>query len=186
MHHAGPRLERKLRQLPTPDPAEVVEVPIRRLPELEPFGDGADRIARTVPLKNARASEGAQRPPKHSNTPPSSGAAELVGSAQRTNRLGHLPTPSSPAESTLLGPILPEPFANTRKAAEFAAIKPPRLLDLVRAGKVRAYPVGLGVKRHQWVFRLSELAEDIASLRNPDGASMATAALVSRRRQSNG
>ncbi len=81
----------------------------------------------------------------------------------------------------------PEPFTETRKAAEFVAIKPARLLDLVRAGKVRAYPVGLGSKRHHWVFRLSELAEDIANLRKLCfTGNMDAAALVSRRRGSNG
>ncbi len=80
----------------------------------------------------------------------------------------------------------PEPFTETKKAAEFAAIKPARLLDLARAGKIRAYPVGLGSKRHQWVFRLSELAEDITGLRNAVEANIAAAALVGRRRESNG
>jgi hypothetical protein len=82
--------------------------------------------------------------------------------------------------------VPPEPFAETRRAAAFAAIKPARLLEMVRAGKVRAYPVGLGSERHQWVFRLSELAEDITSLRNACQGNISRAALVSQRRQSNG
>jgi hypothetical protein len=70
---------------------------------------------------------------------------------------------------TLEKPI--EPFVDAAKAAEFLSIKPRRLLDLARAGKIPAHPLGDG-KRRVWRFRFSELAHSmgtkvIASGSNP-------------------
>ena len=50
-----------------------------------------------------------------------------------------------------------ESFVDAVRAAEFLAIKPRRLLELAREGKVPAYPIGDG-RRRTWRFLLSELA----------------------------
>jgi hypothetical protein len=50
-----------------------------------------------------------------------------------------------------------ESFVNAARAAEFLAIKPRWLLELARAGKIPAHPLGDG-KRRVWRFRLSEIA----------------------------
>jgi hypothetical protein len=56
---------------------------------------------------------------------------------------------------TLDNPI--EPFVDANKAAEFLAIKPRRVLDLAREGKLPAHPIGDGPRR-TWRFLVSELA----------------------------
>ena len=61
---------------------------------------------------------------------------------------------------TLDKPI--EPFVDAAKAAEFLSIKPRRLLDLARAGKIPAHPLGDG-KRRVWRFRFSELAHSMGT-----------------------
>lgn len=59
--------------------------------------------------------------------------------------------------------MTPEPFVSAEKAAEFLSIKRRHLLALARKGIRGAYPLGTGSKRRIWVFRLSELAEAIAT-----------------------
>ena len=70
-----------------------------------------------------------------------------------------------------------EPFVDAVRAAEFLAIKPRRLLDLAREGKVPAYPIGDG-RRRTWRFRISELARLFTS---PSVNSIAKARATSSR-----
>ena len=56
----------------------------------------------------------------------------------------------------------PESFVDSVTAAEFLAVSPRYLLDLTRAGRVPAHPLGLGTKRHVWRYRLSELEESLS------------------------
>jgi len=58
-----------------------------------------------------------------------------------------------------------EPFVSADEAAKFLGIKRRFLLTLARQGIVGAYSLGTGDFRKIWVFRLSELAEAIASKR---------------------
>jgi hypothetical protein len=53
-----------------------------------------------------------------------------------------------------------EPFVDATAGAEFFAIRPRRLLELAREGKVPAHPLGDGPRR-TWRFRLSELAKSL-------------------------
>jgi Helix-turn-helix domain len=55
----------------------------------------------------------------------------------------------------------PEPFVDADRAAEFLSLKPRRLLELARSGKLPGYPLGNGLRR-VWRFRLSELATAMA------------------------
>ncbi len=74
--------------------------------------------------------------------------------------------------------IFLEPFVDAERAAEFLSVRPRWLLELARAGKVPAHPLGDG-KRRVWRFRLSELAHSmgnrmVASSSNPSyGSSQA-------------
>jgi hypothetical protein len=54
-----------------------------------------------------------------------------------------------------------EPFVDAIQGAEFLGIRPRRLLEMARAGKIPGHPIGHG-KRKTWRFRLSELAEAMA------------------------
>jgi hypothetical protein len=58
---------------------------------------------------------------------------------------------------------IPEPFVDAARAAEFLSLKPRRLLELARAGRLPAYPLGDGVRRI-WRFRLSELSAAMVQL----------------------
>ncbi len=55
-----------------------------------------------------------------------------------------------------------EKFVDASAAAEFMTIPRRRILELARAGKLPAHPIGDGVRRI-WRFRLSELAAAITS-----------------------
>jgi hypothetical protein len=52
----------------------------------------------------------------------------------------------------------PERFVDSVVAAKFLSIQPRLLLQLARAGKIPAYPLGDG-QRRLWRFRLSDLAK---------------------------
>ena len=56
---------------------------------------------------------------------------------------------------------LPEPFVDAARAAALLGIKPRRVLEMARAGKIPAYPLGAG-SRKTWRFRLSEISAAIA------------------------
>jgi hypothetical protein len=51
----------------------------------------------------------------------------------------------------------PERFVDSVVAAKFLSSQPRMLLQLARAGKIPAYPLGNG-QRRVWRFRLSDLA----------------------------
>lgn len=51
----------------------------------------------------------------------------------------------------------PERFVDAVTAAKFLSIQRRQVLELARAGKIPAYPIGDG-KRRLWRFRLSDLA----------------------------
>ena len=56
-----------------------------------------------------------------------------------------------------------EPFVDKNLASEFVGISPRQLLDYARQGVVRGY--ALGERRKRWRFLLTELAEDIKTLK---------------------
>ena len=58
--------------------------------------------------------------------------------------------------------ILLEPYVDAARAADFLSVKPRWLLELARAGRVPAHPLGEG-KRRVWRFRLSELADSMGN-----------------------
>jgi hypothetical protein len=60
--------------------------------------------------------------------------------------------------------VLPEPFVDATRAAEFLGIKPRRVLEMARLGQVPAYPLGTGARR-TWRFRLSEICKAICARR---------------------
>ena len=57
--------------------------------------------------------------------------------------------------------MTPEPFVSAQEAAKFIGISRRFLTELARRGIGGAYPIGTGVLRKTWVFRLSELAAAI-------------------------
>jgi excisionase family DNA binding protein len=61
-----------------------------------------------------------------------------------------------------MNPGTPEPFVDADEAAKFLSLSRRRVLDLARAKKLPAHPIGDGA-RCVWRFRLNELAEAITS-----------------------
>ena len=55
-----------------------------------------------------------------------------------------------------------ERFVDADEAAKFLSLKRRRILELARAGKLPAHPIGEGAKR-MWRFRLSELANALSA-----------------------
>ena len=53
-----------------------------------------------------------------------------------------------------------EPFVDAVEAGKFLSLRPRRVLELARQGKIPAYPLGDG-QRRVWRFRLSELADSV-------------------------
>jgi len=51
-----------------------------------------------------------------------------------------------------------EQFVDADEAAKFLSLNRRRILELARAGKLPAHPIGEGARR-LWRFRLSELAD---------------------------
>ena len=62
-----------------------------------------------------------------------------------------------------------ERFVDADEAGKFLSLNRRRILELARAGKLPAYPIGEGARR-LWRFRLSELA-DALSASGPSGFS---------------
>ena len=60
--------------------------------------------------------------------------------------------------------VLPEPFVDAERAAEFLGIRPRRLLEMARAGELPAYPLGNGARR-TWRFRLTEICKTVLARR---------------------
>jgi Helix-turn-helix domain len=55
-----------------------------------------------------------------------------------------------------------EAFTDADRAAEFLCVTRRRVLEMARHKEIPAHPIGRG-KRKTWRFRLSELADAIAS-----------------------
>ena len=66
-----------------------------------------------------------------------------------------LEAPGVPIRLLTSTPV-PERYMDASHAAEFLALRPRRVLDLARAGKLPAHALGDGARR-VWRFRLSEL-----------------------------
>ena len=64
----------------------------------------------------------------------------------------------------LHAPIMPEPFVDATRAAEWLGITSRRLLEMARTGQIPAYPLGVG-SRKTWRFRLQEISTAIARKR---------------------
>ena len=60
--------------------------------------------------------------------------------------------------------LMPEPFVDAARVAEFLGIKPRRILEMARVGQLPAYPLGSGVRR-TWRFRLTEICKAVAARR---------------------
>ena len=56
-----------------------------------------------------------------------------------------------------------EPFVSADEAAHFLSVSRRYLLHLARRGLAGAYALGTGAQRKTWVFRLSELANAVAT-----------------------
>lgn len=59
-----------------------------------------------------------------------------------------------------------EGFVDADEAGKFLSINRRRILELARAGKLPAHPIGEGARR-VWRFRLSEIAAAITSKTKP-------------------
>ena len=57
-----------------------------------------------------------------------------------------------------------ERFVDADEAAKFLSLNRRRILELARAGKLPAHPIGEGARR-LWRFRLSELAKALCAAR---------------------
>jgi hypothetical protein len=78
-----------------------------------------------------------------------------------------------------------EQFVDAEAVAAFLSIKRAEVLKLTRQGKIRGYAYK-GYVRHVYRFRLSEVSEDFATFAYQPKRTIAAAAPVSRRRNSNG
>jgi hypothetical protein len=70
--------------------------------------------------------------------------------------------PPQPLTITGQHDYFPEPFVDAEKTAAFLSLRPRRVLELARARRIPAYPLGDG-QRRVWRFRLSEVASAVAS-----------------------
>jgi hypothetical protein len=59
-----------------------------------------------------------------------------------------------------------EGFVDADEAGKFLSLTRRRILELARAGKLPAHPIGEGARR-VWRFRLSEIAAAVASKTQP-------------------
>ena len=78
-----------------------------------------------------------------------------------------------------------EPFVDANAVAAFLSISRAEVLRLTRQGKIRGYAYK-GYLRHVYRYRLSEVGEDFAAFAYQPKGTIAGAALVRRRRTSNG
>ena len=58
--------------------------------------------------------------------------------------------------------MAPEPFVDSKKAAEFLSLTPRHVVALARQGHLPAHPIGIG-QRKTWRFLLTELASAVSS-----------------------
>jgi hypothetical protein len=82
-------------------------------------------------------------------------------------------------------PAQQEPFVNPEAVAGFLSITRSEVLKLTREGKIRGYAYK-GYLRHLYRYRLSEVSADFAAFAYQPKGTIAGAALVRRRRKSNG
>lgn len=59
-----------------------------------------------------------------------------------------------------------ERFVDANRAAEFLSLRPRRVLELARAGRIPAHPIGSGARK-TWRFKLSELEAAVSQKKNP-------------------
>ena len=59
-----------------------------------------------------------------------------------------------------------ESFVDADEAAKFLSLNRRRILELARAGKLPGHPIGDGARRI-WRFRLSEIANAVATAKKP-------------------
>ena len=78
-----------------------------------------------------------------------------------------------------------EPFVDAQAVAAFLSISRAEVLKLTRQGKIRGYAYK-GLLRHVYRYRLSEVSNDFAAFAYQPKGTIAAAALVRRRRKSNG
>lgn len=78
-----------------------------------------------------------------------------------------------------------EHFVDAQAVAAFLSISRAEVLKLTRQGKIRGYAYK-GYLRHVYRYRLSEVSKDFAAFAYQPRGTIAAAALVRRRRKSNG
>lgn len=78
-----------------------------------------------------------------------------------------------------------EPFVDAKAVAAFLSISRADVLRLTRQGRLRGYAYK-GYLRHVYRYRLSEVGEDFAAFAYQPKRTIPGAALVSRKRKSNG
>jgi hypothetical protein len=61
-----------------------------------------------------------------------------------------------------MDPQILEGFVDADEAGKFLSLNRRRILELARAGKLPGHPIGDGARR-VWRFRLSEIADAVAS-----------------------
>jgi hypothetical protein len=76
-----------------------------------------------------------------------------------------------------MNPETLEHFVDAGVAAKFLSVTRRRILDLARAGKLPAHPIGDGTRR-VWRFRLTELAGAITTTQKFGLASQESARIV--------
>lgn len=59
-----------------------------------------------------------------------------------------------------------ERFVDAAEAGKFLSLNRRRILELARAGKLPGHPIGDGTRR-VWRFRLSEIADAVATAKKP-------------------
>jgi len=80
-------------------------------------------------------------------------------------------------QSTTMNPETLEHFVDADEAARFLSLTRRRVLDLARAKKLPAHPIGDGARR-VWRFRLTELAAAVVSTQKIGLASRERAGMV--------
>jgi hypothetical protein len=76
-----------------------------------------------------------------------------------------------------MNPETPEVFVDADEAAKFLFLTRRRILELARARKLPAHPIGDGARR-VWRFRLSELAAAVTTTEKSAFTSRAKARIV--------
>ena len=91
----------------------------------------------------------------------------------------------TPVSNQSEAPAQPERFVDAKAVGAFLSISRADVLRLTRQSKIRGYAYK-GYLRHVYRYRLSEVAEDFAAFAYEPKGTIAPAALVRQRRESNG